>query len=150
MFVDVTANTYTAQQMLEMEMRVMEVLKFCLVKTTALEFVELMQIGERTRSMVMYLVELATLQGVSLRYSQSVIVVAGLELADTVMKTKTNFRELADRVNKGEWLQCFKEMCQMLGENRKEGVKAVTRKYCQAAWHNVGKIKLEVNQDKQN
>jgi hypothetical protein len=43
-FVDVTADTYTTQQMLEMEMKIVIALDFCLVKPTAFNFVEMLAI----------------------------------------------------------------------------------------------------------
>lgn len=60
-FVEVTANTYTAEQMLDMETKIMRVLGFNLVKPTSISFIDLFTIDSRTRSMATYLCELATL-----------------------------------------------------------------------------------------
>jgi hypothetical protein len=53
-FVDVTADTYTSQHMLEMEMKILTALDFCLVKPTTFNFVELLGLASHNRSMSLY------------------------------------------------------------------------------------------------
>lgn len=130
-------------------MKVMSALSFNLVKPTSMNFIDMMSISNQNRSMALYLTELATLEGLSLKYTQSVIATASINLSDNILKTKSSLTGLSEKISSVDVMDCFKELCKYLGENNKFGLKAILRKYCHASWHNVGKYKLEANhQDK--
>jgi hypothetical protein len=77
--------------------------------------------------MCLYAIELATLEGLSLKYKQAVIAVASISLSDGIFKTKTILKELNDLVPTCEIMDCFKELCRLMGEPNRYGLKALLR-----------------------
>jgi hypothetical protein len=49
----------------------------------------------------LYAIELATLEGLSLKYKQAVIAAASISLSDGIFKTKSGLKELNDLVSAG-------------------------------------------------
>lgn len=144
---DVTANTYSAAQMLDMEMKVMTALNFELVKPTAYNIVEMLQPASQNRSFSLYAIELATLEGISLKFRQTVIAAAAINLSDSILKTKTPLKDINDLVSAREMAECFKELCSLLSESNRYGLKALSRKYGQSEWDSVSKIRLTPSTD---
>jgi hypothetical protein len=142
-FVDVTANTYSSQEMLDMEMKIMTALDFNLVKPTSINFIDMVDLSSQTRSMATYVSELATLEGLSLKYKQSTIALASISLGDSVFKTKHNLVGFSNKIEGPCVMECFKELLKLLSETNRYGLKALSRKYAQPLWHNVSKYRVE-------
>lgn len=117
-------------------------LNFQLIKPTAYNFVEMLAIAGPNRSLALYVIELATLEGFSLKYRQSVLAAASINLSDSIYKTHTPLKDLNDLVKTSDITECFKELCQTLSEPNRYGLKALTRKYVQPEWHAVSKVRL--------
>lgn len=89
-FVEVTANTYTGEQMMQMESKILQALKFQLVKTTPYEILQLAlkgQIKDKIGSLCLYLIEMGNVEGLTKKYKPSEIVFGAVELASAVCKT---------------------------------------------------------------
>lgn len=94
--------------MIEMEIKILETLDFNLVLPTAYNFIEIVGMAGKSRSIALYLSELSTLEGLSLKFKQATIALAALSLSDHILKTKTEAKELIGLVNSNEMVECFK------------------------------------------
>lgn len=91
-FVEVTANTYNAAQLKDMEGKIIQTLNFELTRVTPLSLLkvlelELISAGEKNISLAKYIIELSYLNGKMLkRYSNKTLIFAAIKLADAICR----------------------------------------------------------------
>lgn len=90
-YIQVTANTYTLDEMKKMEGKIIEALKFDLNRTTPLQLLEAMgeNCSEKGISLCKYLLESSLLEGLARKYEPHTLVTAALTVSDSALKTKT-------------------------------------------------------------
>lgn len=90
-FVEVTASSYSREEFLAMESRVLEALRFQLIKTTAYSVLELVfkkEVASKFGCLSRYLADMASTGGLTSRYRPSVIAIAAVGLAESILKAE--------------------------------------------------------------
>lgn len=106
-YIQVTDSSYTETQLKEMEGNILLALNFKLTQTTPLQFLEMVadkwpkeSNGKikaelaKTLWMSKYIIELSLFEGLAKDYCMKTLVVSALMLADSLFKTKSDFKLL--------------------------------------------------------
>lgn len=116
-----------------MESRVLEALRFQLIKTTAYSVLQLVlkkEVASKFGCLSRYLADMASTGGLTSRYRPSVIAIAAVGLAESILKAehpKQQYENLFN-VKHEEKVGCFKELATILTKN-KPIPKAIQKKY---------------------
>lgn len=151
-YVEVTADTYTIKDLKNMEGSIIEALEFNLNRTTALQLLEAIAeecevLSEKNLSFCKYVIETALFEGITKRYSPSVIVSSTISLCEKVLKCKIEPKlQMTQKPNHYDVIDCFKELCLALQSSNKYDLSAVKRKYGRSKFHNVSKIRLTLSE----
>ena len=134
-----------------MEGSIIEALNFNLNRTTSLQLLEAIAedcetLSEKPLSFCKYVLETALFEGISKKYSPSVLVAAALSLCENVLKCKIEPKlQPSQKSNRQDIAECFKDLCIVLQGTNKFDLSALKRKYTRSRFHNVAKIKLTIN-----
>lgn len=147
-FVDVAANTYSMEDMLRMELRVLECLKYQLIKTTSyqvLEFILKREITYKFGCLCRYLSEMANSEGLTRKYRPSVIAISAVTLADSIFKTEHSEHKYENlfKISPQEKVNCFKDLASVLANHNKFTLRAIKKKYASEKYYGVSKTQLE-------
>lgn len=92
------------------------------------------------------MLESALFEGISKKYCPSVLVATTLNLCENVLKCKIEPKlQPSQKANRQEIAECFKDLCIVLQGTNKYDLSALKRKYSRSRFHNIAKIKLNVN-----
>jgi hypothetical protein len=150
-FVDVTACTYTRSQLMAMEGKIIEALRFDLNRVTPLALLSTLEMesfgnkeNSRSLNLARYVLELSYLTGsIPRKYSVKTMVMAAVKLADAVCKRDTNMGYLACDLGDTQFYACHKEMALLLQVENKHKLTAIKRKYQKEKYNAVGKITIK-------
>ena len=150
-YVEVTADTYTISDLKTMECNIIDSLNFNLNRTTALQLLEALAeeceaLSEKNLSFCKYVIETALFEGITKRYSPSVIVASAISLCEKVLKCKLETKlQMSQKPNHYDVMDCFKELCLALQGTNKYDLSALKRKFARSRYHNVSKLRLTLN-----
>jgi len=136
-FVDITDKTYTKEQILEMEGRILHKLNFELNATSSLKFLDRytrvhnLDLESEIYMKARYLLELVLIEYGMVQYPPSKIAVSALCVACKLSEAidwSSNL-EKACQYNRGEIISCMKDMVLLLHRNKRMMLYAVKNKF---------------------
>jgi len=146
-FVHVTDKAYSKTEILDMEVSVLNGLKFQITTPSPLYFlqrmVKLQECSPEHVSLAQYLLELTLGHYRSVRHPPSHLAAAALFLANKIMKISPAWKpELAEQTEYAESQikGCAKEMCALLQAAEKASLQAVRKKFSQTQFNRVAKM----------
>lgn len=146
-FVYVTDRAYTADEVLQMEVRMLTVLDFQITVPTAIHFLQRYQhvngCDEMHRCLVSFLLELTLTEYSMIRYAPSHLAAAALLLSNKLLRRRPSWSiALVKQTKMGEQTLkgCAKEICALLELSEKSQLTAVRKKYSHAKLHSVATL----------
>ena len=148
-YVGVCDNTYTKEQILEMESRILIQINFNLTQTTTFAFLHHMQLyvnlDEKALVFARYIIENALFDLSLLKHSNLVIAAGAVFLAHKIFKKNDWKRDFGSRVGVSEKVAraCAKDLFQTMQEQDKSTLLALKRKFMTAEFFEVAKYRIE-------
>eukprot|EP00930_Biecheleria_cincta_P004791 TRINITY_DN10571_c0_g1_i3.p1 TRINITY_DN10571_c0_g1~~TRINITY_DN10571_c0_g1_i3.p1 ORF type:complete len:479 (+),score=89.39 TRINITY_DN10571_c0_g1_i3:66-1502(+) len=135
-FVNITANTYTKEEILSMESTVLVALNFCMVVPTQADFLEYVLKenqchGEKHKELLNYLLDLALVDLSMIKHAPSKLVSAALLLSNEIMGRPGWPHGMAQitRYLENHVRGCSEELRALLRADRSSSLQAVRTKY---------------------
>lgn len=146
-YIEVTADSYSLNDLKRTEGKIIEALDFNLNRSTSLQILEAISesIDEKSVSLCKYLLEYSIFTGLSKDYTPSTLVTSALSLCESIFKIKLDVK-LPDpaRVPKEKIVACFKEMCSLMESAKNHDLKAIKRKYMKGKYQGVSKLSISI------
>lgn len=145
----VTDRAYTREDILDMEGKIINSLKFNFTTPSSLRFLEryglVNELDEKMFNMAKYLLELALVDYKMLKYSPSNIACSAIYLINKINKSD-GWSETMSKETKyfeSQLRPCAKDLCVILQGASKSSLQAVRRKFASSKYMQVSKIQLD-------
>ena len=149
-FVYITDNAYDREEVLEMEGKILEVLKFNLLTHSANFFLErfaqLTDCTEKALMLARYLLELSLVEYKMIKFSPIHLASSAVYLSKKLFKLENPWTDTLQRntnMTEAEVRICAKDMCLLLQYSDKNNLQAVKRKFSTPKFLGISKVQLE-------
>jgi len=153
-FVYITDKAYTRDEILNMEILILNTLKFHITVPSTLRFLtrycKISRLDERHTMLAQYLVELSLPDYKMVRYAPSHLAAAALYLSNKIMKKSPAWPNMLvpqTKYTEASIRTCAKEICSLLQNVDKAALQAVKKKFSLPKFQEVAKIAYPDNRD---
>ncbi|OMJ95919.1 hypothetical protein SteCoe_652 [Stentor coeruleus] len=146
-FVNITDDTYTAQQVLETEILILRCLNFNITTPSALRFLEqyakMSEFDELALNFSRYLIELSLVEYKFLKYKPSNISASAIYLTQKALKNPSKSLKSLTTSTDIEIRTCAKDLITLFQKAETCTLQAVKKKYSQPKYYEVAKLQIK-------
>jgi cyclin B len=146
-FVNITDKAYSRNEILDMEVAILQALKFRIQTVSSFfflqRFLQVMRYSKTHRFLAQYILELTIVDYRMLKYTQSHLAASAVLLANKIMRIPSPWPALLTkhtRNTEASLKTCAKEMCSLLQGAEKSSLQALRKKFSQEKFGGVAKL----------